>query len=197
MTRILNTAIYLHQESTDMAQNNNIVVYTLMPARGAQQAPPAGQSYRLGPFALVEEFSHQRPARRNINHYKLTMGVPHPPKNKPLPRYICWRDDVKDQMLAMGYISDNAHFSDAEFQQMVAGMRRLKPACDELATTSAANNMASMQAIEKAVLQLVKDCRKKLTTTIRTNNDVPPPCPGVPHTQVIVNRILLPLNALP
>jgi len=64
---------------------------------------------------------------------------------------------VKDQMLARGYISDNWHFPDAEFQQIVAGMRRLKPACDELATASAANNMASMQEIDKAVLQLVKD----------------------------------------
>ena len=100
-------------------------------------------------------------------------------------------------MLARGYISDNAHFPDAEFQQIVAGMRRLKPACYELATASAANNMASMQGIDEAVLQLVKDCGKKLTKTIRTNNDVPPPGPGVPPAQVIVNPILLPLNALP
>ena len=38
----LNTAIYIHQESTDMAQNNDIVGYALMPAGGAQQVPPAG-----------------------------------------------------------------------------------------------------------------------------------------------------------
>jgi len=69
---------------------------------------------------------------------------------------------VKDQMLARGYISDNAHFPDAEFPQIVAGMRRLKPACDELATAPGANNMASMQVIDKAVLQLVKECGKKL-----------------------------------
>jgi len=61
-------------------------------------------------------------------------------------------------MLARGYISDNWHFPDAEFQQIVEGMRRLKPACDELATASAANNIASMQEIDEAVLQLVKDC---------------------------------------
>jgi len=65
-------------------------------------------------------------------------------------------------MLARGYISDNAHFPDAEFPQIVAGMRRLKPACDELATAPGANNMASMQVIDKAVLQLVKECGKKL-----------------------------------
>jgi len=100
-------------------------------------------------------------------------------------------------MLARCYISDNAHLPDAEFKQIVAGMRRLKPACYQLATASAANNIASMQAIDKAVLQLVKDCGKKLTKPIRTNNDMPPPGPGVPPAQLIVNPILLPLNALP
>ena len=83
-------------------------------------------------------------------------------------------------MLARGYISDNWHFPHAEFQQIVAGMRRLKPACDERPTASAANNMASMQEIDEAVLQLVKDCGKKLTKTIEPNNHVPPPGPGVP-----------------
>jgi len=100
-------------------------------------------------------------------------------------------------MLARGYISDNWHFPDGEFQQIVAGMRRLKPACDELTTASAANNNSSMQEIDEAVLQLVKDCGKKLTKTIETNNHVPPPCPGVPPAQVILNPILLPVNAPP
>jgi len=99
-------------------------------------------------------------------------------------------------MLARGYISDNWHFPDAEFQQIIGGMRRLKPACDELATALAANNMASMQEMGEEVLQLVKDCGKKLTKTIETNNHVPPPSPRVPPAQVILNPILLPLNAL-
>ena len=180
-----------------MAQNNKIVVYALMPARGGQQGPPRGQTSHLPPLALVGEFSHQRPDRRNINNHKLTMGVAHHPKNKPPPEYVCWQDTLNDQMLARGYLSDNVHFPDAEFQRIVAGMRRLKPACDELATASAANNMASMQEIDEAVLQLVKDCGKKLTKTIETNNHLPPPGPGVPPAQVILNLILLPLNALP
>jgi len=100
-------------------------------------------------------------------------------------------------MLARGYISDNWHFPEAEFQQIVAGMRRLKPACDELATASAANKMASMQESDEAVLQLVKDCGKKLTKTIENKNHVPPPGPGVPPAQVILNPILLPLNTPP
>jgi len=57
--------------------------------------------------------------------------------------------------------------------------------------------MASMQEIDEAVLQLIKDCGKKLTKTIETNNHVPPPGPGLPPAQVILNPILLPLNAPP
>jgi len=168
-----------------------------MPVGGAQQAPPAGQTYHLPPFTLVGEYSHRGPDRRLINDHNLSMSIPQHPKNKPPPVYVCWRDAVKDQMLARGYISDNWHFPDAEFQQIVAGSRRLKPACDELATASAANNMASMQEIDEAVLQLVKNCGKKLTKTIETNNHVPPPGPGVPRAQVILKQILLPLNAPP
>jgi len=125
------------------------------------------------------------------------MRVPYYHKNKPPTVYLCWRDAVKDWMLATGYISNYWHFPDAEFQQPVAGMRRLKPEGDELATASAANNRASMQEIDKAVLQLVKDCGKKLTKTIGTNNHVPVPSLGVALVNVIVSSILLPLNPLP
>jgi len=192
----LNTAIYIHKESSDMAQNNNIVVYALLPAGGAPQ-PPAGQTYHLPPFTLVGEYSHRRPDRQSINTPKLAMGVSYHPMNKPPPEYLCWRDAVKDQMLARGYISDNWQFPDAEFQQIVEGLWRLKPACDELATASAANNMASVQEIDEAVLQLVKDCGKKLANTIRTNNHVPPPGPGFPPAQGIVRPMFQPLNTPP
>jgi len=57
--------------------------------------------------------------------------------------------------------------------------------------------MASMQEINEAVLQLVKDCGKKLTNTIETNNHVRPPGPGVPPAPVILNPILRPLNPPP
>jgi len=124
------------------------------------------------------------------------MGISHYPKNKPSV-YVCWQNTVKDQVLARGYISDNWHFPDAEFQQIVAGMSRLKPACDELAIASAANYIASMQEIDEAVLQLVKDCGKKLTKTIDTNNHLPPPSSSVLPAHVLLNPILLPLNAPP
>jgi len=181
-----------------MAQNNNIVVYALLPAGGAQQ-PPAGQTYHLPPFTLVGEYSHRRPDRQSISPYKLAIGMPHHPINKPPPEFLCWRDAVQDQMLARSYILDNWHFPDAELQPIAKGIRRLKPGCDELATASPANNnnMASMQEIDKAVLQLVKHCGKKLATTITTNNHVPLPGPGVPPAQVIVRPMLLHLNPTP
>jgi len=56
---------------------------------------------------------------------------------------------VKDPILARGFISDNWHFLDAEFQQIMAGIRRLKPGGNALATASAPNNMASMQEIDE------------------------------------------------
>jgi len=179
-----------------MGQNKNIVVYALLPTGGVQQ-PPAGQTYYLPSVTLIGEYSYRRPDRQSISAHKLATGVPHHPINKPPPEYQCWRNAVKDQMLARGYISNNWHFPDAEFQKIVEGMRRLKPACDELASASAANNMASMQEIDETVLQLVKDCGKKLANTIRTNNHVPPPAPGVPPAQVIVRPMLLPLNPPP
>ena len=79
----LNTAIYIHQESTDLRQNNKIVGYALMPAGEAQQAPPPGQTYHLPPFTLVGEHSHRRPDHGLINDHKLSMGIPHHAKNKP------------------------------------------------------------------------------------------------------------------
>jgi len=80
--------------------------------------------------------------------------------------YGAWRDPVKDQMLARGYQTDLHHGPDAEFLQIVTVFRQLRPACDELASTSAANDIPGMQEVDEAVVQLVKDCGKKLTNTI-------------------------------
>jgi len=87
-----------------MVHNNNMVVtvYALLPARGAQQPPPARQTFHHSPFTLVGEYSHRRPDRQSISTHKLAMGVPHYPINKPPPEYLCSGDAVKDQMLASG-----------------------------------------------------------------------------------------------
>ena len=47
------------------------------------------------------------------------------------------------------------------------------------------------------MVQLVKDCGKKLTNTINLKNKPFPQVPGVPPAQVIVPNILLPVNAPP
>ena len=177
-----------------MAENINNVQYSQMPARGMQHLPSTGQTYHLPGNTLVGEYSARPMDHRKISDHKLTLGVPPHAKGHPLAEYLTWRDAVKDQMLARGYITDNSQFPDAEFQQIVGGMRRLKPACDELATASAVNNMPSMQEIDEAVLQLFKDCGKKLAHTIKTTKKVPPGL-GVPPGQVIGNPVLLPLNA--
>jgi len=45
-------------------------------------------------------------------------------------------------------------------------MRRLRPACDQLATESAGNNVARMREADEVIVQLVKDCISKLPTTM-------------------------------
>ena len=100
---------------------------------------------------------------------------------------------MKDHMLARNY-ADIHKFPDAEFRQIVAGMRRLLPVSNVLATVSAANNIHLMQEIEEGVIQLVRVCGKKLTNTLgkRVAGTAPPGNPGVLPAQVIVLGTILP-----
>jgi len=100
-------------------------------------------------------------------------------------------------MLARGYQTDLHHFPDTEFLQIVAGVWQLRPACDELATASAVNDLPGMKEVNEAVVQLVKDYGKKLTNTINLKNKPFPQMPGVPLAQVIVPNILHDANAPP
>jgi len=64
-------------------------------------------------------------------------------------------------------------------------MRRLRPASDQLATESAANNVARMQEASEAIVQLVKHSMSKLTTTRNNHLQVvakgqPAPAMGQP-----------------
>ena len=61
-------------------------------------------------------------------------------------------------------------YPDADFQALVAGMSRLCPACDKLATAFAVNNLAHIENsdIDKAVVHLVKNCVTQLFNTIKT-----------------------------
>jgi len=82
-------------------------------------------------------------------------------------------------------------------------MRRLRPACDQLATESAVNNVAHRREAHEAIIELVKDCMSRLITTMKKQVRVvakAPPAPalgqpGVPTAQVIVPPLLLPLGA--
>jgi len=140
-----------------MAQNINIIQYALMPPGGPQLAP-AGQTYQLPANSLIGEISFRRSNQRKITEHNWSMGITVGLQGDAI--YGAWRDAVKDQMLARGYETDLHHFPDAEFLQIVAGFRQLRPACDELATASAANDIPDMQEVDEAVVQLVKDFGK-------------------------------------
>ena len=180
-----------------MAQNINIVQYVHIQNPGAQQARQ-GQTYQLPPNSLggVISAKRQNPeaGKRKIKTHKAFIGITDNAAGEGL--YGDWRDTVKDQMLAMNY-ADIHKFPDVEFQQIVAGMRRLLPVCNVLATVSAANNIYLIQEIDEGVIQLVNDYGKKLTNTIgkRVPGAPPPGNPGVLPAQVIVRGTILPPGA--
>jgi len=125
-----------------------------------------------------------------------------PANNADAVVYKEWQRLVKDQLVARNF-TPLANFAIREFQQMVAGVKRLRPACHQLATESAANNMSRMREADEAIVQLVKDCMSKWTTTMNKQLQVvakgqPAPAlgqPGVPTAQVIVPLLRLPQGA--
>jgi len=191
----IHTAGYFHpggnlytQKSSDMAHNN--VEYVYMPNAGNLQAP-ADQTYHLPPVSLRGYVSSRRPNYRKIVDHKLSMGIP---DDNHL--YGEWREAVKDQMLARGFRKIRT-FPDHHFQQIVAGMRTLRSACDSLVTAAAANNRAVMRQIDQPVVQLVKDCGVKLRTTVKNRSTGLAPLGqnGVFYDQIMLSDRLLPLNA--
>ena len=108
---------------------------------------------------------------------------------------------MKDQLGARNF-ANLAIFPDAYFYQIVEVMRRLCPASDTLATASAANNDIGMQQADDAVVQIAKDCGRKLMNTLancaaaqlRGAKVAPLGQPGVPPAQVIISNLLLPTN---
>ena len=179
-----------------MAQNINNVQYVHMANPGVGQAPPPGQTYQLPQNSLAGPISMSRsnPNSRSTTLHKENMGIGGE-ENKGM--YSAWRDLAKDLMIARNYVPGGraAVYPDADFQPIVAGMRRLRPACDELATASAAGDVARMQDIDEAVVHLVKDCVVKLFNTIKTRGPAAVQGqPGVPFAQIIVPGVLLSTN---
>jgi len=177
-----------------MARNINIIQYALMPP-GGPQLVPAGQTYQLPANSLIGEISFRRWDKRKISEHKRSMGVAVGLQGDAI--YSAWQNGVKDQMLARGYQTDLHYFPDAELLQLVTGFRQLRPACNELATECAANDIPCMQEVDEAVVQLVKDGGKKLTNTITLKNKPFPQGPGVAPAHVLVPNILLAAKALP
>jgi len=171
-----------------MAHNN--VEYVYMPNGGNLQAL-AGQTYHLPPVSRRGYISSRRLNYRKVVDYKLSMGIPDDNHS-----YDEWREAVKDQMLARGFRKIRT-FPDDHFQQIVAGMRTLRPACNSLVTAAAANNRAVMRQIDDAVVQLVKDCGVKLRTTVKNRSTGLAPLDqnGVFYDQIMLSDRLLPPNA--
>jgi len=99
-------------------------------------------------------------------------------------------------MLARGFRKVRA-FPDHHFQQIVAGMRTLRPTCDTLVTAAATNNWPVMRQIDEAIVQLVKDGGVKLRTTVknRSTGQAPLGQNGVFYDQIMLRDRLLPPNA--
>jgi len=169
---------------------HNTIDYVYMPNAGNLQAP-AGQTYHLPPVSLRGYISPRPSNYRKIVDHKLSMGIP-----DDNHWYCEWREAVKDQMLARG-IRKMRTFPDHHFQQIVAGIRTLRAACDSLVRAAAANNRAVMRQIDKAVVQLVKDCWVKLTSTVKNPSTGLAPLGqnGVFYDQVMLRDWLLPPNA--
>jgi len=131
---------------------------------GIQQAP-VGQKYQLLPNFLLGVISagHPNPGGWSITHYKRAMGFP--ANRADVGVYKQWRRLVKHQLVARNFTL-LANFAIGKLPQIVAGIRGLHPACDQLATESAANDIARLWGANKAIFPLVKNCICKLTTTI-------------------------------
>jgi len=104
---------------------------------------------------------------------------------------------VKDQMTARNLVLSNdkpANYPDADFLPIYTGMRALLPACDLIATAGAANNQAYIMDVEEVVVDLIKDCVKKLEDTKRRTNGVLVN-PWLVPAQMTLDSTVLPLGA--
>ena len=182
-----------------MGQNLKNVQYVHMPNAGNQQAPP-GQTYQLPANSFGVAINVKIPDHgKKIRIHKVAIDIRH--GNAGEDMYVRWWDVVKDQLVARNF-ANLPTLPDADFDQIVEVMRRLRPACDTLATASAANNVIGMQQADDAVVPIAKDCGRKLMNTLpnrpaarlRGAKVAPLGQPGVPPTQMIIPNLLLPTN---
>ena len=82
---------------------------------------------------------------------------------------------MKDQMTAQNIVLSNdnpATYPGVDFLPMYTGMWALLPASDIIANATAANNKAHKTDVEEAVVDVIKDCVKKLQDTKTGANGV-------------------------
>jgi len=156
-----------------------------------------GQTDQLPPSSHQGAISmhHTNPGGRAISNYKLNMGFTQVQARKKM--YTEWGNCAKDQMIARGFAPAGRmakNFPDADFLPICIGMRTLRPACDLIVSAVAANDMHSLEDIEEAVVELVKDSCGKLNDTNNKGKMVVPN-PGIPPGQVVVHASLLPPRA--
>jgi len=134
-----------------------------------------GQMYQLPPSTLIGTIgmSCRNPDGRKISAHKTNMGFTAGKPSEDL--YKTWRKCVNDQITARNFVLVNdkpASYSDADFLPIYTGMKALLPACDLIATTVAANNQAHVTDVEEVLVDLIKDCVKKLQDTNKRTNGV-------------------------
>jgi len=102
---------------------------------------------------------------------------------------------VKDQMTARNFVLVNdkgAGHSVADFLPIYTCMGGLLPVCDLIATAVAANNQAHITEVEEVLIDLIKDCVKKLQDTKTRANGILAN-PWLAPAQVTLDlRLLLP-----
>jgi len=156
-----------------------------------------GQTDQLPPSSLQGAISMHRTNLGSlaISDHKLNMGFTQVQAQKKM--YTEWRNCAKDQMTARGFAPAGRKakgFPDAEFLPICTGMRTLRPACDLIGSTVAANDMHCLEDIEEAVVELVKDSCRKLNDT-NNKGKLLVPNPAIPPGQVVVHASLLPPGA--
>lgn len=144
-------------------------------------------------YAAVDVHARQ-PMAHLVSHYKTTVGFTGDPNGKTL--YTRWRQTVRDQMSARNFTNLNT-FPDAEFHDIVLGMRRLRPGCDGLATAHAGGNTHLIRAIDESIIQLVRDIGKKFTTSLLLHPPQQPVAGGpvIAPGHLMVDPSLLPPGA--
>jgi len=139
--------------------------------------------------------SRRDPDGHKICAHKTNMGFTAGKPSEDL--YNAWRKCVKDQMTARNFmlVKDKpASYPDADFLLMYTEMSALLPTCDLIATAVAANNQAYIMNVEERLVDLIKDCGKKLQDTKKRANCVLAN-PGLALAQVTLDATLLPPGA--